>query len=237
MYPGMSDGGSRKQVSGTVPSFIVRDVIGLMDIKCPNHNGDIQRNKRTKSNDGQAVATSDGCKWLGKCEDLQEHEKVCSFEMLTFPIEGCDHQCRRKDMASHLSGEGLIYHMKLIKQSMASDYEKKLSECNKKIDSVNKKLNAAQKEIKTLKKKLSDLKATESQASTLSDDNEDKGVKVKVEGCRIAEINGTYKQFGMYGGKPKFSKSGQWNGEDVNFVIYWDHCMWYIIICHNDGEF
>ncbi|KAL3794708.1 hypothetical protein ACHAWO_012355 [Cyclotella atomus] len=128
--------------------------------------------------------------------------------MLTFPIEGCDHQCRRKDMASHLSGEGLIYHMKLIKQSMASDYEKKLSECNKKIDSVNKKLNAAQKEIKTLKKKLSDLKATESQASTLSYDNEDEGVKVKVEGCGIAEINGTYKQFGMYGGKPKFSKSG-----------------------------
>jgi hypothetical protein len=32
-----------------------------------------------------------------------------------------------KDMASHLSGDGLIHHMNLMKQSITTDYEKKLS--------------------------------------------------------------------------------------------------------------
>jgi hypothetical protein len=69
-----------------------------MAVKCPNQCDDNDSNKRTKSNDGQAVPTSDGCKWVGKYEDLQDHENICNFKMVTCEVEGCDHQCRRKDM-------------------------------------------------------------------------------------------------------------------------------------------
>jgi hypothetical protein len=206
----------RKQVSSTVPSYFASETIRLMEVACPNQHDVNERNKRAKGNDGEALAASDGCGWIGKCEALHDHDKICNFKMVACDIDGCDHQCRRKDMASHLSGEGLIHHMNLmmdkkiegIKQTITADY-------NKKIDTMDKK-------IKYLKKQVSDLEAKQPGASKPSDDNEDENeeVKVKVEGCGIVEINGTYKQCGMYHGAPKFCKSGQWRGRDVDFAIF-----------------
>jgi hypothetical protein len=98
--------------------------------------------------------------------------------------------------------------------------------CNQKIGNLSKKLNTAQKEIKDLKKQDLELPDSDSQASTLSDDSgdtcEDGGVKIKVEHCGIAEINGTYKQCGIYNGLPLFYKCGQWNGDHVHFSIFWE---------------
>jgi hypothetical protein len=96
--PSKSCPSCRKQVSCTVPNYVLRGVIRAMAVKCPNQCDDNDSNKRTKSNDGQAVPTSDGCKWVGKYEDLQDHENICNFKMVTCEVEGCDHQCRRKDM-------------------------------------------------------------------------------------------------------------------------------------------
>jgi hypothetical protein len=128
----------RKEVSGTVPNFFARETIGALEVNCPTQfeHGENDSNKRSRGNEGEVVPTSDGCNWVGKCESLQVHEKVCQFKLVTCEIEGCNHQCRRKDMASHISGD-LIYHMKLMKDSadkkveslklsIASDYEKKV---------------------------------------------------------------------------------------------------------------
>jgi hypothetical protein len=100
----------------------------------------------------------------------------------------------------------------------------------KKNDIMNKKLKSADKEIKALKKKVSELEAKQSQASVPSDEeeDEDEGVKIKVEGCGIPEINGAYRQCGMYEGKPDFSKKGRWGGRDGEFKIYWHGAYWWI---------
>jgi hypothetical protein len=86
---------------------------------------------------------------------------------------------------------------------------------------MNKKLKSANKEIKALKKKVSESEAKQSQARVPSDEKEDddEGVKIKVEGCGIPEINGTYKQCDMHNRKPMFSKKGRWDERDGEFII------------------
>lgn len=110
---------------GFNPSFIVRDAIGSMEVKCLN--GVDESNKRARGNDGEAVPSSDGCNWSGKCEDLQNHENVCDFKMITCSIDGCNHECLRKDINEHLSGGGgFLRHMNLMKQSISASYEAKM---------------------------------------------------------------------------------------------------------------
>jgi hypothetical protein len=199
----------RKHVTGTVPNFFARETIGALEVKCPTQidHGENDSNKRARGNEGEVVPASDGCGWVGKCESLHDHEKVCQFKLVTCEIEGCDHQCRRKDMASHLSDD-IICHMKLMRESADKKVESvKLSitaDYEKKVESMN-------KEIKALKKKVSELEAKQSQVS----------VQIKVEGCGIPEMNGIYKQHGMFDGKPHFIKNGRWNGRDAEFNIYW----------------
>lgn len=72
----------RKQVSGTTPNYFARDAIWLMQVKCPNQHEVDGSNKRAKGNEGKALAALGGCGWVGKREDLQDHEKVCSFKLV-----------------------------------------------------------------------------------------------------------------------------------------------------------
>jgi hypothetical protein len=66
-------------------------MIGLMEVKCPNHNDDNGSKKRARGNYGEALAAaSDGCGWVGKCEELQNHDNICNFKLVTCEIEGCD---------------------------------------------------------------------------------------------------------------------------------------------------
>jgi hypothetical protein len=124
--------------------------------------------------------------------------------------------------------------MKLMRDIADKKLESVNAECDKKITGLN-------EEIKILKKKVSELEAKQSQANLPSDDEkEDKGVKIKVEGCGIPEINGTYKQCGLYHDKPKFSKKGSCDGEDAEFTIYnfrWDGTFYWWISFEDNSEF
>eukprot|EP00956_Cyclotella_meneghiniana_P018430 scaffold30656_cov62-Cyclotella_meneghiniana.AAC.6 len=132
----------RIDVTDFFPNFIVRDSIGSMEVKCPH--GCDESNKRARGNDGEAVPLACGCNWSGKCEDLQNHENVCDFKMIRCSIDGCNHECRRKDMNVHLSGgDGFIRHMNLMKQSITARYESKMKEMEKSHD----------KEMAAIKKK------------------------------------------------------------------------------------
>ena len=42
-------------------------------------------------------------------------------------VDGCDHEYLRKDMNSHLSGEGLMLHMNLMQQSVVADNVKTIA--------------------------------------------------------------------------------------------------------------
>jgi hypothetical protein len=118
----------RNRVTDTVPNINMRDMIGVMEVKCPTQLEDNESNKRAKGNDGEVVPTLDGCGWVGKIESLHDHEKVCQFKLVTCDIEGCGHQCRRKDMTTHnISGDGLIRHVKLLRDSNKA-LKKKVSE-------------------------------------------------------------------------------------------------------------
>ena len=115
----------RVEVTGFIPNFIVRESIGSIEVNCPN--GCDESNKRARGDDGEAVPSTVGCTWTGMCQDLQNHENVCDFKMITCSIDGCNHECRRKDMNSHLSGgNGFLLHMNLMKQSITASYESKM---------------------------------------------------------------------------------------------------------------
>eukprot|EP00956_Cyclotella_meneghiniana_P004050 scaffold4911_cov47-Cyclotella_meneghiniana.AAC.8 len=44
--------------------------------------------------------------------------------------------------------------------------------------------------------------------------------EITVEGCGLAEANGTYKRNVDFGGAPQYFKQGQWKGEDLQVEIY-----------------
>eukprot|EP00956_Cyclotella_meneghiniana_P018429 scaffold30656_cov62-Cyclotella_meneghiniana.AAC.5 len=151
--------------TGFNPNFIVREAIGSMEVKCPNR-GDVS-NKRARGNDGEAVPVSaDGCNWKGKCEELENHEKVCDFEIIRCSIDGCNHECLRKDMSEHLSGgNGFLLHMNLMKQSITTSYEAKMrvmeQSCHSKMKSIQQSnLKEVEKIKKSYDKKMESMKAS-----------------------------------------------------------------------------
>jgi hypothetical protein len=226
------------KVTGFIPSFIVREVIGSMEVKWPylNEAGvDNQSSKRARGNDGKAVLVSsvDKCGWTGKCIDLQNHDEVCDFKIVTCSVDGCNHECQRKDMNSHLSGEGFLLHMNFMKQSITQNYEKliqdKTESMKKEIASLKQKVAASDKKIKSMQKEIGSLKANNTQANHLSDNEDD--FDVIVEGSGIEQVNGSYKQSGESFGAPKYIKKGMWRGEEAEFKIYKDRCdAWFISV-------
>lgn len=104
----------RVAITSTNPNYIVRELIELIEVKCPHGSCDAGSDgsaKRRRGNDGGTVTTlssSDTCGWTGKCIDLPAHEKTCEFKVVTCTLDGCNHQCRRKDMNNHLSGGWLF---------------------------------------------------------------------------------------------------------------------------------
>jgi hypothetical protein len=201
-------------------------MIGAMEVKCPNGKKDIGEDpstKRARGNEGEVVhvvSSVDGCGWSGKCQDLQSHEDVCDFKVVKCSIDGCNHECQRKNMNNHLSGIGFLHHMNLMKQSITASYEKK-------IDSMEKKIKSMQKEI-------SDLKAKQNHANQLSD-NDDRVKTIVIAGCGTEDINGVYKQSGQIENAPIYSKHGLRNDVEVAFTLYRANNTWYISIL-DEGE-
>jgi hypothetical protein len=70
-------------------------------------------------------------------------------------LEGCDHECPRKDTNRHLSDDGLIRHMSLMQSSIAARYEEKIDEMKQ--------------DIESMKTRISDLEAHELQMKYLND--------------------------------------------------------------------
>ena len=62
--------------------------------------------------------------------------------------------------------------------------------------------------------------------------------EITVEGCGIAEVNGTYTRDRDLNNFPRYSKEGLWEGKIVMFEIY-RSCqdpIWYIAIIHNPAR-
>lgn len=98
-------------------------MVELMQVKCPHGEGSEDGpNTRRRGEDGDAMSV--GCSWTGDCKNLHMHEVECEFKVITCSIAGCNHKCRRRDMKSHLSGDGFLVHMSI----MQANYEKKLSD-------------------------------------------------------------------------------------------------------------
>jgi hypothetical protein len=102
----------RTQISGLVPNFTTRDVVGVMKVKCTSTNecdDKGESNKRMKRDDGEMVVENNSCSWSGLCADLKKHEDVCEFKVIPCNIQGCDHRCRRKDMICIFRGMGYFF--------------------------------------------------------------------------------------------------------------------------------
>eukprot|EP00956_Cyclotella_meneghiniana_P041736 scaffold237766_cov36-Cyclotella_meneghiniana.AAC.1 len=135
----------RVEVMGFIPNFIVREAIGSLEVKCLN-GGDAS-NKRARGNDGEAVPVlADVCDWTGKCNELQNHEKVCDFKMIRCSVNGCNHECLRKDMNGHLSGgDGFLLHLNLMKRSITERYGFKMDVILQRMEIMKKNIMSSHK--------------------------------------------------------------------------------------------
>jgi hypothetical protein len=197
----------RTAVNDIIPSYILREVIGSMYVNCPNGN---------ICNNGESVASGDCCNWSGKCQDLQTHDKTCEFKVITCTVNGCDHECRRKDMTKHLSGEGFLRHMELMKLSIETEHKKDMTKMWQKITSLHNELSAANQKINNLNdelsaanEKITDLELMRPVCYRLS-----------VVGSGIAQINGEYQQCGYNDGLPMYFKNGLWEGNEKTFFLF-----------------
>ena len=142
----------RVAASGAVPCYALREIVASMLVQCPEcteDDGGRKRRRVDNDNDGvqSALVQSDWCTWTGPLKDMGEHEKVCEYKTIKCSFDGCEHECKRKDMNSHLSGTGMPMHMNLMRQSIEGKY----ATCEKKIKDVeercNKKITALQMEM------------------------------------------------------------------------------------------
>jgi hypothetical protein len=201
------------QVTGIVPNFTTREMIGSMMVNCLHGN---DGSKRAKGNDKRTRSKSTGCGWTGKCDDLKEHDDVCEFKIVGCELYGCNYECRRKDMKNHQSGEdGVLHHMMLMSTNMVEmkkqekSLVKRVSTVNSKVTSMdlqlqhfqahltryNEKLTASDRKyttlhekIKSLEEKISELEEASSDAAkkmTVADQNMD-SVEKKIKDLESA---------------------------------------------------
>lgn len=125
----------RVAVSGTNPNFYARESIGSMQVKCPNGEDNDDRSKRRRGDTGNVVP-AETCEWTGSCDDLEKHDSTCQFKVVRCELDGCYHECQRKDMARHLSGGGFLRHMNLMKQSITASYAQKIEDLEQHIEAL-----------------------------------------------------------------------------------------------------
>jgi hypothetical protein len=93
----------RVVVAGSIPNwfdsqlYCVKELVGPMpmEVIC-RLNGKVGS---VQCNDGEELLC--GCHWSGKCQDLQNHNSVCKFKVVTSSVGGCNHTCRCSDMIMH----------------------------------------------------------------------------------------------------------------------------------------
>lgn len=134
-------------------------MVGALKVKCVHGEGDMIGGSRSRrrGNDGEAVI--DSCGWTGECKDIRNHEGECQFKVIECTLEGCNHECRRKDMNDHLSGDGFIRHMNLMQQSITKNYDKKVNDMQSKLHTTyEKKMRDMQGQLQSdYEKKMRDM--------------------------------------------------------------------------------
>lgn len=94
-------------MTGTNPNYYARESIGELEIKCLNgHSVADEARKRRRVSAGKGVS-AECCQWTGKCEDRKSYELVCEFKIVFCELDGCDHECMRKNMGRHLFDGGI----------------------------------------------------------------------------------------------------------------------------------
>jgi hypothetical protein len=80
------------KVTGFVPNFVATELIGSMTVRCPNGKSDDKSYKQMRGGDGVAIpADNEVCTRTGQCTDLQMHDETCEFKVITWNLEGCNH--------------------------------------------------------------------------------------------------------------------------------------------------
>jgi hypothetical protein len=70
-----------------IPNYFATESVGSMMVRCPQ--GQIEEDgggQRRRGNDGEALSAED-CDWAGRCEDLKNHDKTCSYKIITCELE------------------------------------------------------------------------------------------------------------------------------------------------------
>lgn len=161
----------RVPVANAHPNYVVRDIIDVMQVRCPQWNsvggsggdegnddgendatggeGGSNSNKRKRDDDDG----SSRCTWTGQVQNLKSHDDECELKVISCGLAGCQHSCMRKDMDGHRSGTaGTVMHLALNyerkMEAMEKSYEKKLKDLEKKYDE---KLTKQKKQIEKLK--------------------------------------------------------------------------------------
>ena len=115
----------RADVTGWNPNFFARESIELMGVRCPHGKSDEgmePSNKRRRSDGGEAVP-EERCNWVGPFKDLKNHYDVCDFKIISCAVDGCNHECRRKDISTHLSFHGHIAALQKMNQMNSNQEE------------------------------------------------------------------------------------------------------------------
>ena len=114
-------------------------------MRCPHGMSDERTepsNKRRRS-DGVEAVPEERCNWVGSFKDFKNHDDVCDFKIISCAVDGCNHECRRKDMSTHLSFHG---HMDMMKLSIIDNYEKHLLDMSDKMEQKMKEMQQKMEE-------------------------------------------------------------------------------------------
>jgi hypothetical protein len=236
--------------TGSNPTYILRDLIGKLDVKCPNSllGSDSDNNSDNGSNNPPSkrlrakrlkptVDESDGrnnetacCDWKGTISELDQHlADECPFTTIECGEEGCKHTCQRRHLAAHKSSQqGIIAHMKLKHQNELTaiklEYEDKLAAMKKKYEQKCKRMNRKIAELEETISVEAGGWCAEDPSSDEESDFSGRGKDVvrgiKVEGAGLQEVNGTYRRCGQHDGVQKFIKRTRYNGQLVNFMLF-----------------
>ena len=127
----------RAKAGEAKPNYSVRDIVDGLTARCPEAEGGGDGRKRKRGDDEEEVSTAaGGCAWTGPLRDLDEHRKSCEHAIVACAIEGCNHECKRKDMEAHLSGgASLLSHIQLMQASHDARHEEAIQALKTKYES------------------------------------------------------------------------------------------------------
>ena len=141
----------RTAVSGTVPNFLMRELVNALIVNCPHRgvDGSESGSEHRRGNDSEMIV-QDSCTWTGTCEDYPNHEAVCEYKVITCGVGGCNHTCSRRDMNKHLTGSEFLRHIKLVEGSIEERHKILAKRDKEEIAGLKRHVKELEGNIKTL---------------------------------------------------------------------------------------